>query len=310
MTMTSTAPANAPVYRAGTSDAEIEAAAALAKEKYQRKVLILQLAVLVAILGGWELFSRTADIFDAVFGKLADGERQSWIDPFSFSRPSQVVERLYEWVTEGTQLGPLWYQIFVTMQEAVYGFLAGAIAGVLAGIALGRNKLAADVFSVYIKVFNAIPRIVLAPIFIIAMGFGIWSKVAVSFVLVFFVVFANAFQGTREADRNMIANARILGASSSQVTRAVVIPSAMSWIFASLHVSFGFAITGAVVGELLGARYGIGQLIALAKGTFDAAGVFAGVVVLLVVAMAADFIMTFIENRIVKWRPAPFSDQG
>ena len=308
MTMTSTA--NGPVYRVGTSDAEIEATAALAKEKYRRKVLLLQLAVLVFLLGGWETFSRTGDFFDTWFGSSADGPRKSWIDPFSFSRPSQVVERLYEWMTEGTQLGSLWYQIWITMEEAVLGFLAGAIAGVLAGIALGRNKLAADVFSVYIKIFNAIPRIVLAPIFIIAFGFGIESKIAVSFVLVFFVVFANAFQGTREADRNMIANARILGASSSQVTRAVVVPSAMSWIFASLHVSFGFAITGAVVGELLGARYGIGQLIALAKGTFDAAGVFAGVVVLLVVAMVADFIMTFIENILVKWRPAPFSDQN
>ena len=309
MSVTSAAPA-AQVYRAGTSDAEIEAAAALAKENYKRTVLTLPLAVLVALLGGWELFSRTAEIFDALFGLSRDGARTSWIDPFSFSRPSQVVERLYEWVTEGTQLGSLWYQIWITMEEALLGFLAGAIAGVLAGIALGRNKLAADVFSVYIKVFNAIPRIVLAPIFIIAFGFGISSKVAVSFVLVFFVVFANAFQGTREADRNMIANARILGASSPQVTRAVVIPSAMSWIFASLHVSFGFAITGAVVGELLGARAGIGQLIALAKGTFDAAGVFAGVVVLLVVAMLADIIMTAIENRLVKWRPAPFSEQG
>ena len=143
-----------------------------------------------------------------------------------------------------------------------------------------------------------------------AFGLGMASKVAVAFVMVFFVVFANAFQGVREADRAMIANARILGASPWDVTRAVVIPSAMSWIFASLHVSFGFAIVGAVVGELLGSRFGIGQIIAIAQGAFDAAGVFAGMIVLLLVAIAADYLMTAIEHRIVKWRPAPFSDAG
>jgi NitT/TauT family transport system permease protein len=195
------------------------------------------------------------------------------------------------------------------MEEAIVGFFAGAIAGVLAGIALGRNRFAADVFSIYIRIANAIPRIVLAPIFIMAFGLGLPSKVAVAFVMVFFVVFANAFQGVREADRAMIANAQILGASPWDVTRSVVVPSALSWIFASLHVSFGFAIVGAVVGELLGSQHGIGQIIAIARGSFDSAGVFAGMVVLIVVAMAADYIMTAIENRIVRWRPASLSEQ-
>ena len=310
MTMTTTAPVVAPVYRAGTSDAEIEAAAALAKVKYKRLVLILQLLLLVVLMGGWEFCSRSNDVFNALLGPAAGEPRKSWIDPFFFSSPSLVIEKLHEWITEGTSLGSLWYQIWVTFEEAILGFIYGAVAGVLAGIALGRNKLAADVFSIYIKIANAIPRVVLAPIFIIAFGFGITSKIAVSFVMVFFVVFANAFQGVREADRNMIANAQILGASPSQVTRAVIIPSAMSWIFASLHVSFGFAIVGAVVGELLGSRHGIGQLIAVAQGSFDPAGVFGGMIVLLIVAMLADFIMTAIEKKLVKWRPAPFSEQG
>ena len=113
---------------------------------------------------------------------------------------------------------------------------------------------------------NSIPRVVLAPIFIMIFGLGLASKVALAFVMVFFVVFANAFQGVREADRAMIANAQILGASPWQLTRSVIIPSAMSWIFASLHVSFGFAIIGAIVGEFVGARYGIGLLIAIAQG--------------------------------------------
>ena len=293
-------------YRAGTSDAEIESAAALAIAERKRRVLAWRLAILFLLLGSWELFSRTGEAKDYFWG-MAEGGRPhaSVIDPFFFSSPSRVVARIYEWVTEGTMLGSIWYQIWVTFEEAALGFLAGALAGILAGIALGRNHFLADVFSIYIKIANAIPRVVLAPIFIIALGFGIASKIAVAFVMVFFVVFANAFQGVREADKAMIANAQILGASPWQVTRSVIIPSAMSWIFASLHVSFGFAIVGAVVGELLGSRAGIGQLIAVAQGSFDPAGVFAGMIVLLIVAILADYAMTALERRLVKWRPAP-----
>jgi NitT/TauT family transport system permease protein len=273
------------------SDREIEAAAEAAAARRKRKVLIYRLVLLVVLLGGWEVAGRTG-----------------LIDPFFFAMPTQVVSRIWLWIINGTSQGPLWYEIWVTMEEAIVGFLVGAIAGVLAGIALGRNQFAADVFSIYIRIANAIPRIVLAPIFIMAFGLGLPSKVAVAFVMVFFVVFANAFQGVREADRAMIANAQILGASKWDVTRSVVIPSALSWIFASLHVSFGFAIVGAVVGELLGSQHGIGQIIAIARGSFDSPGVFGGMVVLIVVAMLADYIMTAIENRIVRWRPAALAD--
>ena len=130
-------------------------------------------------------------------------------------------------------------------------------------------------------VATSIPRVVLAPIFIMLFGLGLASKVALAFVMVFFVVFHNAFQGVREADRSMIANARILGASDWQLTRSVIVPSAMSWIFASLHVSFGFAIIGAIVGEFVGSRYGIGLLINVAKGSFDAAGMYAAIVIVM-----------------------------
>ena len=274
-----------------SSDFEIEVAASRARVNRGRWVIAIRLIILGFIFGGWEL-----------------GGRYGVIDPFFYSMPTEIFWRLVTWVREGTSLGSLWYQIWVTMEEAILGFLTGSIAGILVGIALGRNKFAADVFSIYIKVLNAIPRIVLAPIFIMAFGLGMGSKIAVAFVMVFFVVFANAFQGVREADKAMIANAQILGAKPWDVTRAVILPSALSWIFASLHVSFGFAIVGAVVGELLGSRFGIGQLIAIAQGSFDAAGVFGGMVVLLIVALVADYLMTQLERRIVKWRPVASSD--
>ncbi len=187
----------------------------------------------------------------------------------------------------------------------VLGFLIGSVAGVICGILLGRNKLLSDVFSLYIQIANSIPRVVLGSVFVIALGLGMASKVALAVVMVFFVVFGNAFQGVREADKYMIANAQILGASPRQLT-AVVIPSAMSWILASLHVSFGFALVGAVVGEFLGAKEGIGLLIATAQGAFNASGVFAAMIVLAVVALAADFLLSRVEKRLLKWRPAAF----
>ncbi|OAK63786.1 ABC transporter permease [Variovorax paradoxus] len=255
----------------------------------RRMIIGLRLAVLVIALGGWEIAARL-----------------KWIDPFFYSMPSMIYDQLVEWMRDGTSQGSLWMQVAVTLEETVIGFLIGSIAGVLCGIVLGRNKLLSDVFSLYIQIANSIPRVVLGSIFVIALGLGMASKVALAVVMVFFVVFGNAFQGVREADKYMIANAQILGASPRQVTMSVVIPSAMSWILASLHVSFGFALVGAVVGEFLGAKEGIGLLISTAQGAFNASGVFAAMIVLAVVALAADFLLSSLEKRLLKWRPAAF----
>ncbi|AJY21649.1 binding--dependent transport system inner membrane component family protein [Burkholderia ambifaria AMMD] len=252
-------------------------------------IVTLRIAVLVVVLGGWELAARL-----------------KWIDPFFFSMPSLIFEQIQDWFVNGTSQGPLLTQVWVTLEETGIGFVIGSVAGVICGIVLGRNKLMADVFGLYIQIANSIPRVVLGSIFVIALGLGMASKIALAVVMVFFVVFGNAFQGVREADRYLIANAQILGASRRQITTAVVIPSALSWILASLHVSFGFALVGAVVGEFLGSKQGIGLLISTAQGAFNASGVFAAMIVLAVVALAADYLLTWIEKRLLKWRPAAF----
>ncbi|WP_334042515.1 ABC transporter permease [Burkholderia ambifaria] len=252
-------------------------------------IVTLRIAVLVVVLGGWELAARL-----------------KWIDPFFFSMPSLIFDQIQDWFVNGTSQGPLLTQVWVTLEETGIGFVIGSVAGVICGIVLGRNKLMADVFGLYIQIANSIPRVVLGSIFVIALGLGMASKIALAVVMVFFVVFGNAFQGVREADRYLIANAQILGASRRQITTAVVIPSALSWILASLHVSFGFALVGAVVGEFLGSKQGIGLLISTAQGAFNASGVFAAMIVLAVVALAADYLLTWIEKRLLKWRPAAF----
>jgi NitT/TauT family transport system permease protein len=261
------------------------------RRRRQLTVQVLRVVTAVVWIGSWELTTRLG-----------------LVDRFFFGQPSGIVHRLYTWTTEGTALGPLWQQVAVTMEETALGFLVGSVLGVVVGVLLGRNRLLADVFSPYIRAANSIPRVVLGALFAISLGLDLRSKVATAAVLVFFVVFFNAFQGVREVDRNLIANARILGAGPRRLTTEIVIPSAMSWIIASLHISFGLALVGAVVGELFGATQGVGELIYNAEHNFDADGVFAGMLLLAVVALVAESLITGLENRLIKWRPNPVTD--
>ncbi|HEY8798554.1 MAG TPA: ABC transporter permease subunit [Candidatus Dormibacteraeota bacterium] len=254
----------------------------------QRQLTVAGLRVLVAVLvfGSWELTTRLG-----------------WVDVFFWSQPSAIVAKLWIWITQGTDLGPLWDQVLVTMEETVGGFVVGSVLGVVVGVVLGRSRLISDVLGLYIKAANAIPRVVVGALFAVALGLDIRAKIATAAVLVFFVVFFNAFQGVREVDRNLIANARILGAGDRQLTTEILIPSALSWIVASLHTSFGLALVGAVVGELFGATQGLGELIYAAKNNFDTAGVFAGMALLAAMALVAEALITALENRLIKWRP-------
>ena len=261
-------------------------ASARARSIRRRRLNVYALRVLVAVvwIGSWELLTR----FKVV-------------DPFFFGQPSGILQKLQTWTTEGTALGPLWEQVAVTMEETVIGFVVGAVLGVAVGVLLGRNRLLAEVFSPYIKAANSIPRVVLGALFAISLGLDLKSKVATAAILVFF----NAFQGVREVDRNLIANARILGADNRRLTTEIIIPSALTWIIASLHISFGLALVGAVVGELFGATAGVGELIYSAEHNFDANGVFAGMLLLAAMALIAEALITALENRLIIWRPNP-----
>lgn len=269
----------------------------LTEESIKHKILMhririhsLQIAIAIGLIVSWQV--------------LTD---HNVLDPFFFGKPSGVWHQLVVWFQNGTDVGSIWLNAWVTLEEASLGFAAGVILGVIFGVFLGRNHVAAEVFAPYIKVSNSIPRIVLGSIFIVWLGLGTLSKVALAFVLVFFPVFFNAFQGTREADKKLISNARLLGASKRQVTRRVVMPSALSWITASMHVSFGFALIGAIVGEFLGSQHGMGLIIATAQGTFNPNGVYAAMLIIAVIAVTAEWLITQLENRLLNWRPTQLS---
>ncbi len=259
--------------------------------RYRLMVNAARVLLLVVLVGGWELAARLG-----------------WIDPFFFGQPTAIIRQIGIWITQGTAQGPLWEQIAVTLEETVIGFVIGVVLGIFFGVVLGRSRVLADILGPYIKAANSIPRIVLGSIFAIWLGLGLASKVALAVVLVFFIVFFNAFQGVREVDRNLIANARILGAKSRQLSTQIILPSALSWIIASLHTSFSFALVGAVVGEYLGAIQGLGLLISTAKNTFNANGVFAAMLILAIVSLTAEALVTALENRLIRWRPNTITD--
>jgi NitT/TauT family transport system permease protein len=182
-------------------------------------------------------------------------------------------------------------------------FFVGTVFGVAVGIWLALSPAASALLDPYIKAANSMPRVILAPIFGVWFGLGIASKVALGITLVFFIVFFNVYQGVREVSPVVLANARMLGASRRQLLRYVYVPSAMSWVFASLHNSVGLAFVGAVVGEYLGSAEGVGYLILQAEGVLDINTVFAGILVLTAFALVLDGIVSVVERRLMVWQP-------
>jgi len=220
------------------------------------------------------------------------------LDKFFFSRPSDIAARVWQLFVAGT----VWGHLATTLLEAALSFLIGVTAGVLFGFVLARNRFLAALLDPYIRVANALPRVVLAPIFLLWFGLGIWSKVALGVTVVFFIVFFNTFQGVREVDPVIVNNARMLGASERQLIRHVLIPSALTWIFSSLHISIGFAIIAVVVGEYLGASRGVGYMISQAEGVFDTTGVFAGMAILAAVVLAVGMLVDRLERYLLRWK--------
>jgi NitT/TauT family transport system permease protein len=257
-------------------------------------LLLLQILVAIVSIAAWYVLSTYP-----VFGYML-------LPPFFFSNPVDVAQQIVAWFVSGV----IWKHLWVTLEESLLAFALGSIGGVLIGFWFARQPRTAAVFDPYVKMANALPRVVLAPIFTLWLGLGIWSKVALGVTLVFFIVFFNVYQGVKEVSPTVLANARMLGMSERQLMRHVYWPSALSWMFSSLHTSVGFAVVGAVVGEYLGSAAGLGYLIQQAEGIFDVAGVFAGMFVLAAFVIVIDIAVTVVERRLLVWRPLATEARG
>jgi NitT/TauT family transport system permease protein len=252
-------------------------------------LLSLQVLVAVVCIALWQLFATVP-----VFGRIL-------LPPFFFSNPVDVFSQIFNWFATGV----IWKHLAITLWESILAFVIGSLGGIAVGFWFARQPRVAAVFDPYVKMANALPRVVLAPIFALWLGLGIWSKVALGVTLVFFIVFFNVYQGVSEVSGTVRDNARMLGMNERKLMRHVYWPSALSWVFSSLHTSVGFAVVGAVVGEYLGSAAGLGYLIQQAEGVFDVAGVFAGMFVLSAFVILIDIGVTMVERRLLVWRPAP-----
>jgi sulfonate transport system permease protein len=218
---------------------------------------------------------------------------------FFFGRPLGVLRVVVEWFTSGK----IYPHLAITLWETLLAFAIGSALGLAVGLWLALSPTASTLAEPYITALNAMPRVILAPIFAVWFGLGVLSKVALGVTLVFFIVFFNVYQGVKEVSPVVLANARMLGASKHQLLRHIYLPSATSWVFSSLHTSVGMAFVGAVVGEYLGSAKGVGYLILQAEGVFDINTVIAGILVLTMFALLLDFAVTRIEARLLVWRP-------
>jgi NitT/TauT family transport system permease protein len=244
-------------------------------------VWLSRLAIIVVLLIAWQIAIE-----------------HSRIAAFFLGSPVVIFDKLLDWIASGV----IFRHLGITLLETLLSFVIGCSLALVLGLLLALNDTFAAIFDPFIKGLNSMPRLIMAPIFAVWFGLGIWSKVALGVTLVFFVVFFNVFQGIREVSPVLLANARMLGAGSWQLVRRVYIPSALSWVFSSLHLSVGLAFVGAVIGEYLGSSAGVGYLILEAEGTFDIETVIAGVILLTAFALMLDYLISIVETSLLKWQ--------
>ena len=241
-----------------------------------------QLVLVVVFLGGWEWFSTA---FKADF----------WI-----SKPSQVVTALITW----HQSGELISDLQITLLEAGLGFVMGAVAGGLVGFVLGWVRALGDLLEPFVLSLYTLPKIALAPLFVLWFGIGTTNKVMFSGMLVFFMVFFTTYQGTRQVDRDLVENARMLGASSWGIWTKIAVPYSAVWVFTGLRIGLPYALIGAIVGEFVAAEAGVGFRIKEATSFFNTSAVFAGLLVLMVISLVLLGGLRLIERRALRWQTA------
>ena len=263
-------------------DEEVWDEAALRRSQRGKRLAIYgsRFGLLVVLLTVWELSSRY------------------WIDPFWISQPSAIAGVLWEWVVTGYVFVHLW----ATGQAMIGGLILGSIVGVSGGFLLGRNRFLANVVDPFITGLYSMPRIALAPLFILWFGIDVTPKIMLAAVIVSFLTFKSTFAGVRAVDRELVDVARVMGAGRSTLLRKVVFPSSLAWIFTGLRLAVPYSLTGAVVAEFVAASRGIGWVIRSASGVFNTTVVFAGLFVLMIVGFSLNQMLDALEKRSSRWR--------
>lgn len=250
-------------------------------------------------LKGVALFVARLLLVGALLAVWEAAVRLKLVDAFFTSRPSAIFISFAEGLASGELLG----HAGVTAAEMVAGWALGGVLGIVTGFLLGKFERLNALVDPILYALNGLPRVALAPLFMLWFGIGFTSKVAISASIVYFVCVFATYGGIRSVDHGLVQAVRVLGATELQVNRKVVLPSCLPWIFSGLKVSVGMALIGAIVGEFIGARSGVGYYISHSASLFDTAGVFVGVFLLMAMAVALNELIKLAERRLLKWRP-------
>ncbi len=220
------------------------------------------------------------------------------VDKFWLSRPTEIAAKLVEWVASGY----LFRHLGITLQETFAGFLLGAGAGIIFGFLMGRLLTMALILEPFVLAIYSLPRLALAPLFILWFGIGLQMKVILAAVIVFFMVFWNTYAGVKEVDPDLLDVVKIMGGTGRQMLLKVILPSSLTWIFVGLKVSVPYALIGAVVGEIVASNRGLGYVIQFSAGQFDTAGIFAALCVLMIVSVSLNELLNRSENYFLRWK--------
>ncbi|WP_432824609.1 ABC transporter permease [Dactylosporangium sp. CA-092794] len=279
--MTAEAGTIAPAAAKPSTGERLLAAEAARIRRRRTLVHSLQVLTLVVVLGAWEICSRTV------------------MDPFMVSSPSKIGQQIWEWLGSGYLLE----HVSITLEETAVGFVSGAVVGIVLGILLANSQLASKVLNPYINALYSLPKVALGPLFVVWFGLGVEMKYVMSAAFVVFLVFYSTWNGIAQVSEDLVESLRVMGASRMQIVRRVMLPSALTWMFSGLRISFPQALIGAVVGEIIAANRGVGYVIENSSAQFNTTGVFAGILVLTIAAVIFDRLLTMVQNRVFRWNP-------
>jgi NitT/TauT family transport system permease protein len=251
------------------------------RARHRRDVNVARVVLFVAFVALWQL-----------------GANLHWFDPGVLASPLAIWEHLVKWWLDGS----LWFHSWITIQETVAGFVIGSIGGIVAGFAIGRYRALAEVLDPFILAIYSIPKVALAPLFLVWFGIGIWMKIILAAVTVVFIVFFNTLAGVRNVDRDLTDAVWLMGAKPRDILLKVLVPSAMGWALTGVRIAIPYALIGAIIGELIASNRGIGYLIASSASGYDTAGVFAALIVLTVLAIALNAVVDVIDRRLSRWK--------
>ena len=212
---------------------------------------------------------------------------------FWVSGPVDIVLRLWSWILDGS----LWENLEATLAAMALGYAIGTVTGVGLGLVFGFLPRLHRVLSPYISALYALPKIALAPLFVILFGIGIASKVALVSITVFFLVLTSTLDGVRNVDRDLVQALSLMGATRGEVIRKALVPAALPWIFTGMRIAVRYAFSNTLLAELIASNRGIGFLIEYYSGTFDAAGAYAAILVLVACSVGLTELLSRIETR-------------